>query len=213
MSASPSSPPPPSSRSPSGSAAPAVRLSQYCRRRRRRTPPRKHRSSSSSSPTPDMCRHHMHEHLRCVRIMGFMSLGLARTEAGLVRVSLPHLLLISRSIDAKDAPGRIVFKMGFSPWRRRHSSSQFATVTGIVGGPFSKWGSRPVVVVGRSVGRRRRDQATVVVAPPFECPLRETLRASLKKECCHAWRTRKLPQVLYIQSCSEAGRASFRAAA
>ena len=38
--------------------------------------------------------------------------------------------------------GRVVFKMGLSPWRRAHSSYKSATVTRMEGGPFSKLVSR-----------------------------------------------------------------------
>ena len=38
--------------------------------------------------------------------------------------------------------GRLVFKMGLSRWRRRHSSLNFATCTRREGRWFSKWSSR-----------------------------------------------------------------------
>ena len=57
-------------------------------------------------------------------------------------VQVGALALAPRTFDLKACNsytdgGRVVFKMGLSPWRRGHSSSKFATVTRMEGGWFS----------------------------------------------------------------------------
>ena len=57
-------------------------------------------------------------------------------------LSLAPRTFVVKACNGYTDGGRFLFKMGLSPWRRGHSSEQFATVTRMEGGSLSKWGSR-----------------------------------------------------------------------
>ena len=57
-------------------------------------------------------------------------------------LALPLRTFVLKVCNSYTDGGRVVFKMGLSPWRRGHSSSKFAIAKGMEGGSFSKLGSR-----------------------------------------------------------------------